>query len=87
MITGRGGVRPGTRAKRQGLLDQRRPLQERRRLWQVSAHRWLVRVGHRVHPCAGADSMGELRTRWAASPLALTNLEIAIAVLIKGYSN
>jgi hypothetical protein len=67
----RGGAQPGTRAERQGLLDQRRQLRERCRLWQVDAHRWLVRVGHRVHPCAGADSMGELKTRRAgvsASP-------------------
>src|SRR5260370_12219146 len=38
-------------------------LQEQRRLRQVDAHRWLVGVGHRVHPHVGVarERMGELR--------------------------
>src|SRR5215472_10713356 len=41
-----------------------------------NAHRWLVRVGHRVHPRVGADGEGELnRIVWAkASALSRTPL-------------
>src|SRR5260370_21609233 len=43
--------------------DQRGLLQERRRLRQVDAHRWLVGLSHRVHPHVGVarERMGELR--------------------------
>ena len=38
--------------------DQRGLLQERRRLRQVDAHRWLVGVGHRLHPHVGVAPNG-----------------------------
>jgi 60 kDa SS-A/Ro ribonucleoprotein len=42
-------------------------LQERRRLRQVDAYRWLERVGHRVHPRAGAEGVGELNSTGSVS--------------------
>ena len=52
----------GSRAEGQGIRDQRGVVQERRRLRQVDAHRWLVGSGHRVHPRAGraGEWLGEL---------------------------
>ena len=52
--------------KRSGLDSLRefqmgRQPQERCRLRQVDAHRWLERGSHRIHPCAGAGDVGELK--------------------------